>query len=75
MCKRDMSAPPNLTVGLPSLDTGASYNASNNEAMVDLPEPERPTIAVHEVGAILKEMFCKTLVSGLEGYLKSKLEI
>lgn len=41
--------------------------------MVDLPEPERPTIAVHEFWAIVIDTFFKTVVSGLEGYLKSRL--
>ena len=42
--------------------------------MVDLPEPERPTIAVQEFGPIVIDTFFKTMASGLEGYLKSKLE-
>ena len=41
--------------------------------MVDLPEPERPTIAVHEFWVMVIDTFCKTVVSGLDGYLKFRL--
>lgn len=43
------------------------------EAIVDFPEPDRPTIAVHEFELTENETFLSTLASGLDGYLKSKL--
>lgn len=72
-CNRDMSSPPSVIVGSPERDSGQTYNANNKDAMVDLPDPERPTMAVQVFCEILMETFFRTPVSGLEGYRKKTL--
>lgn len=65
-----MSTPPSEIVGLPPTDTGASYSDSSSDAMVDFPDPERPTIAVHEFAGMVMDTSRRTSASGREGYRK-----
>lgn len=41
--------------------------------MVDLPDPDRPTIAVQEFPAMLMDTFFRTSVRGRDGYRKLAL--
>jgi hypothetical protein len=68
-----MSSPPSVIVGSLDRDPGTAYNANNNEVMVDLPDPDRPTMAVQVFCETSIETSFKTTVSGLEGYRKKTL--
>ena len=48
------------------------YRPRRREAIVDLSEPEEPTIAVQEPGRKVKEMLCKIGTLGREGYVKER---
>lgn len=70
VCRFRMSTPPREIVGAPYLDNGASYRDSSNDAIVDLPDPERPTIAVHESWGMVMKTFRSARASDREGYRK-----
>lgn len=67
VCRRRMSTPPREIAGRLLLDGGDSYRDSSRDAMVDLPDPERPTMAVHESLGIVNEMSRRTKVSSRDG--------
>jgi hypothetical protein len=46
---------------------GDSYRDKSREAIVDFPDPERPTIAVQELSGISMEIFRRTGASGRDG--------
>lgn len=74
VCSCRILYPPSDTVGRPEFgrETGASYRARSSEAIVDFPEPERPTIAVQELAGIVMDTSRRTGASGREGYRKSR---
>lgn len=74
VCRSRMSTPPSEMAGTLS-EAGVSSRANSRAAMVDLPEPERPTIAVHEFSGMVKETSFRTGVSGRDGYWKFNLVI
>lgn len=68
-----MSIPPREMDGMSSFERGASYRESRSEAMVDLPEPERPTIAVQAPWGMVIDKSLRMSASGRDGYLKFTL--
>ena len=71
VCRRRMSIPPRETAGVPPWDRGDSKRDSSRDVIEDLPDPERPTRAVHESLGIVSEMSRRTRASGRDGYRKS----
>lgn len=67
-----MSTPAKEMVGNPSLDRGDSYRDNSRDTMVDFPDPERPTIAVHECLGIVSDISRSAKTSGRDGYRKLK---
>lgn len=65
-----MSTPAREMAGNPPWDNGDSYRAESRDAMVDLPDPDRPTNAVHECLGIVNETSRRARASGRDGYRK-----
>ena len=68
-----MSIPPREMVGVSSFESGASYRERRSEEMVDLPEPERPTMAVQAPCGMVMEKSLRMSASGRDGYRKFTL--
>ena len=49
------------------------YKPRRRDAIVDLPLPDGPTIAVQEPGVISRETLSRVLTCGLDGYVKERL--
>lgn len=67
VCMRWMSIPLRDIGGILSWEVGASYRPRSSDAIVDLPEPDRPTIAVHWFRGMLMDTSRRTCASGRDG--------
>lgn len=73
VCRCLISIPPRVTVESPVFEIGASYRERSSDAMVDLPDPERPTTAVQEPCGMVMETSSRMSVHGRDGYRKLTL--